>query len=294
MVMVCSRRPRGALMCMRQAAARLRNLITGFCSDPRIGRSPSRVTDLPQGAKDRPAAMADERPLDPTEAFAEISRIRLSDTNFDDVLHHCTRLGKRVIPGAAEVSVTLSRDGTAYTAASSGELASSLDEAQYEQGRGPCLDALASGQVLPSTDMRSERRWPQFAAHAVQAGCHSSLSVGLPVHETVPGAMNIYATEPHAFGAPAIALASTFAERAAVVLGNAHLYDTQTTLTHHLQTAMDSRAVIEQAKGIIMSNHLCTAERAFQILAKLSQDTNRKVRDVAQALVDRTTGPVQQ
>lgn len=251
------------------------------------------MADLPEGQGTRTAAMADEKLLDLIEAFAEISRIRLSDMNFDGVLHHCTRLGRRVIPGAAEVSVTLSRGGSAYTAAFSGVLALSLDEVQYEQGHGPCLDALASGGVLPVSDMRSERRWPQFAAHAVRAGCHSSLSVGLSVHEAVAGAMNIYATEPHAFGAHAIVLASAFAEQAAAVLGNAYLYEAQTTRTHQLQTAMDSRAVIEQAKGIIMGNRRCTAERAFQILAKLSQDTNRKLRDVAQDMVDRAAGAVQ-
>jgi len=141
--------------------------------------------------------------------------------------------------------------------------------------------------------MSSEKRWPQFTARAVQAGCHSSLSVGLPVHESVAGAMNIYATEPRAFDDDAVALAQTFAGYAAIALANAHLYDTQAALAHHMQTAMASRAVIEQAKGIIMGDRRCTAEQAFQILTKLSQDTNRKLRDVAQALVDRAAEPGQ-
>jgi GAF domain-containing protein len=235
--------------------------------------------------------MTDEELLDPTEAFAEINQIRLSDTNLDGVLNHLARLAKRTIPGAAEVSVTLSRGEAAYTAAFSGELALSLDETQYEQGHGPCLHALASGEIVPITDMGSERRWPQFAAHATQAGCHSSLSVGLPVHESVAGAMNIYATEPQAFDDDAVALAQAFAGYAAVALANAHLYDTQATLAHHMQTAMASRAVIEQAKGIIMGDRRCTPEQAFKLLTKMSQDTNRKLRDVAQTLVDRAAAP---
>jgi len=113
--------------------------------------------------------------------------------------------------------------------------------------------------------------------------------IGLPVHETVTGGMNIYATEPEAFDDDAVVLAQTFAGYAAVGLANAHLYDSTATLAQQMQVAMESRAVIEQAKGIIMGDRHCSAEEAFQILSKLSQDTNRKLRDIAQALVDQAS-----
>jgi GAF domain-containing protein len=232
------------------------------------------------------AAMADDEPLDPVEAFAEIHRIKLSETNLDGVLNHLSRLARRTIPGAAEVSVTLSRGKGAYTAAFTGDLALALDETQYQQGHGPCLDALASGDTMLIENVDTETRWPGYIPQAAAAGCHSSMSVGLPVHGSVAGALNIYATEPQAFDDDAVALAQTFAGYAAVALANAHLYDTQAALAYQMQTAMASRAVIEQAKGIIMGDRRCTAEQAFQILTKLSQDTNRKLRDVAQALVD--------
>jgi AmiR/NasT family two-component response regulator len=105
------------------------------------------------------------------------------------------------------------------------------------------------------------------------------------VHEAVTGALNVYATKPDAFDDDAIMIAQTFAGYAAVALANAHLYDTQATLAQHMQAAMEHRAVIEQAKGIIMAERRCTPDEAFQILTKLSQDTNRKLRDVATALV---------
>jgi len=84
----------------------------------------------------------------------------------------------------------------------------------------------------------------------------------------------------------------TFAGYAAVALANAHLYDTTANLAQQMQAAMDSRAVIEQAKGIIMGDRRCTADEAFAILTRLSQDSNRKLRDIAAALVDRAAeGP---
>jgi GAF domain-containing protein len=229
-------------------------------------------------------------PMDPHEAFAELGRIRLADIEIDALLDKIAQLAERSIPGASEVSVTLLYGNKPQTAAFTGELAKALDERQYERGYGPCLDAADTTASLLVPDTGSEDRWPGWAAEAAQAGVHSSLSVGLPVHEHVTGALNIYATTPKAFDDDAITIAQTFAGFAAVGLANAYLYETQATLAGHMQKAMDSRAVIEQAKGIIMGERRCTPDQAFTILTKLSQDSNRKLRDVAAALVAKATG----
>jgi len=223
--------------------------------------------------------------MDPTEAFSQLGRIKLSETDIDGVLDTIAGLAKRTIPGTDEVSVTLVRGKGAYTAAFTGDLARDLDETQYERGHGPCLDAATAGASLSLRDMAGETRWPDFAARAMAAGVGSSLSIGLPIHETVSGALNVYAGKPDTFDDDAIILAQTFAGYAAVALANAHLYDVTATLAQHMQAAMENRAVIEQAKGIIMGDRRCTAEEAFRILSRLSQDTNRKLRDVAAALV---------
>jgi hypothetical protein len=124
-----------------------------------------------------------------------------------------------------------------------------------------------------------------LSERADQAGARSSLSIGLPAQKTVTAALNLYARTPGAFDGDAISVGQRFAGYAAVALANAHLYDTKATLAAQMQAAMETLAVIEQAKGIIMGQRRCTAEEAFVILVKLSQDTNRKVRDVAAALV---------
>ncbi|MFE9192945.1 GAF and ANTAR domain-containing protein [Micromonospora sp. NPDC007208] len=235
--------------------------------------------------------MTHVEPMDPHQAFAELGRIRLADVDLDALLDRIAELAKRTIPGASEVSVTLLHGNKPQTAAFTGELARVLDEKQYERGYGPCLQAAESTSSLMVPDTGSEQRWPGWAHAAAQAGAHSSLSVGLPVHEHVTGALNIYATTPNAFDDDAIAIAQTFAGFAAVGLANAHLYETQATLAGHMQKAMESRAVIEQAKGIIMGERRCTPEQAFAILSKLSQDANRKVRDVASAIVENARRP---
>jgi GAF domain-containing protein len=231
--------------------------------------------------------MTNIEPMDPAEAFAQLGRIKLSDTNVDGVMNTIAALAKRSIPGASEVSVTLVRGKDAHTAAFTGDLALDLDETQYESGHGPCLDASAASTTLSVPEISSEARWPQWAARAREIGVNSSLSIGLPLQDAVTGALNIYATKPDAFDDDAILLGQTFAGYAAVALANAHLYETTASLAAQMQAAMDSRAVIEQAKGIVMSERRCTADEAFSILTKVSQHSNRKLRDVAAALVDR-------
>ncbi|MEU8821591.1 GAF and ANTAR domain-containing protein [Actinoplanes sp. NPDC048796] len=231
-------------------------------------------------------------PLQPAEAFAQLGRIKLIDTDLDGVLDTIAALAKRTVPGVAECSVTLVRDQRAFTAAFTGELALRLDESQYRSGHGPCLDASAGATTLSLPDLAAEKRWPRWVALALRHGAGSSLSIGLPVQDVVTGALNVYATTPHAFDREAITLAETFSGYAAVALANAHLYDSTATLAQQMRAAMASRAVIEQAKGVIMAERRCTADDAFKVLVKLSQDTNHKVRDLAQILVDQASGLV--
>ncbi|MCU7727989.1 GAF and ANTAR domain-containing protein [Actinoplanes sp. KI2] len=229
--------------------------------------------------------MTSDPPLDPTAAFRELGRIRLGDTDLAGVLDQVTHLAARSIPGAAEASVTLIRRGAAETAAHSGPSALAIDKWQYELGYGPCLDAAAGYTTIHVPDVSAEKRWPGWAPMARDAGIGSTLSVGLPIQEQVTGALNVYASSPDAFDEDAVGLAETFAGYAAVCLANAHLYETTTAFVGHLEKAMAGRAVIEQAKGIIMGQRQCTAEEAFAALAKASQDSHRKLREVATDLV---------
>ena len=235
--------------------------------------------------------MSVNQPLTPANAFAQLGRINLGETDLTGVLQLVADLARSTIPGADQVSVTLVRGKAAHTAVFTGEPAKALDELQYERGYGPCLDASVAAATLSVPDMSTEGRWPDWAARCAEAGVDSSLSIGLPVDEAVTGALNIYATKPNAFDDEAIAVAQTFAGYAAVALSNAHLFDATTTLAEHMRAALESRAVIEQAKGIIMGDRRCTANEAFRILTKLSQDSNRKVRDVAAALVAQAAAP---
>jgi GAF domain-containing protein len=229
-------------------------------------------------------------PLDARDAFAQLGELSFADTSMNAMLQRIAELAKQVIPGVAEASVSLITHDKPGTAAYTGRLALDLDESQYGRGYGPCLEAAVGEEIREITDARQETRWPDYARIAVERGSLSSLSVPVPVREAVHGALNLYGVEADAFDDDARDVARAFASYAAVAVHNMHLYESTRDLAQNLDMAMQSRAVIEQAKGILMSQRRCDATEAFSLLAAASQRSNRKLRDIAQAIVDGVTG----
>ena len=227
-----------------------------------------------------------DAPVGAQEAVSELGKIVLGDEPLDAILERIVHLAKNVLPASVEASITLLTTTKAETFAFTGELAIELDERQYETDRGPCLDAAATGNRIWVRNMARETRWPAFAASAAARGVRCSLSIPLPVQRDVTGALNFYDLEGRAFDERSIELAETFAAHAAVAVANARLYDSTATLARQMQQAMATRAVIEQAKGILMRDRGCDADEAFDALVSLSQQSHLKLREVAQRLVD--------
>jgi GAF domain-containing protein len=228
-----------------------------------------------------------DRPLsDPRDAVAELARLPFDTTTMDTMLQRIAELAKELIPVVADASVTLIAGDRPHTAAFTGRLALDLDESQYERGYGPCLEAAVGEEMREIADARQETRWPGYARSAVGRGSLSSLSVPLPVREGIYGGLNLYAIEADQFDDEARHISRVFASYAAVAVHNMHLYASTRDQAEHLDTAMKTRAVIEQAKGILMSQRRCDADEAFALLAAASQRSNRKLRHVAQGIVD--------
>jgi GAF domain-containing protein len=110
-------------------------------------------------------------------------------------LHKVARLAKNTVGGAEEVSLTLVHGTGAHTAVYTGELALTLDEWQYRAHGGSCLHAAATTTTVSVPDLTGEDRWPAYTSHALDAGVRSSLSVGLPLHDTVTGTLNLYSAK---------------------------------------------------------------------------------------------------
>ena len=211
-----------------------------------------------------------------------------SETSLRDVFQRVVDLAKLTLPEVTEASVTVVQGKGAHTPACTGDLASALDELQYQLGHGPCLLAASAVTVESISDMATETRWPDWTAGALEAGAHSSLSIALPINHTLSAALNLYAATPHAFDDDDIAVAQSLAGYASLATADGHIDNAKTTLSRHIDAVMHGEAVIEQAKGITMVERQCTAEEALAILTTTAHDTGRTVRDVAQALVDST------
>jgi len=228
--------------------------------------------------------------VDRAQAFAGLTKFILGGDPLDVILGRIAELGRQAMPQIDEISVTFVEDDRAKTVAFTSSLAVSLDERQYDSGFGPCLDAAISGRTIV-VDTARDSSYPEFSRAAERAGITHSVSVGLPIPQRIVGAVNLYSSAPEPVEEQTVALAEDFAGYAAVAVANAALSENATQLAAQMRTAMQSRAVIEQAKGILMGQRRLSADQAFQALAHMSQNSNRKLRDVAQRIVDETVAP---
>jgi GAF domain-containing protein len=226
------------------------------------------------------------RASDPRVAFAELSKIMLGAQPLSATLMRVAELAKQTIPGAAEVSVTLMEGGAVSSVSFTGALAVQLDERQYTAGFGPCMDAALSGETVAIPDTSDSDAYPDWAPAAARQGITHTMSIGLPVEQRTIGALNVYGAGDTPFDQATEELATAFASYAAVAVANAGVYASTATLAGNLQKALDSRAVIDQAKGILIGRHHFSAEAAFDELVQKSNHSNRRLREIAQDIVD--------
>ena len=223
-------------------------------------------------------------------ATVELQQLLLESEDIRGFLDELATLTVRVLPGDLSCGITVRRDHQAITVGSSDARASQVDEIQYGHHQGPCLHSLATGEEVLIDDLAADERWGDYQMPALGHGVRSSLSLPLRAEGQVIGALNIYASQPRAFGPPEQLLAGGFADEASRALALAVRIAERTEMSRHLQTALASRAVIDQALGIIMGQNRCTADEAFETLRTISQNRNVKVRDIAAEMITAVSG----
>jgi len=223
--------------------------------------------------------------LDAGPDDAELLALLASGGDLNSFLGDLVRLASRQVPGAEACGLTLSRDGTGVTVASTGPLAERADERQYELDAGPCLESMRTARAVRVDDMAAEERWTPYPARAAQLGVRSSLSLPLVVEGRSGGALNLYATEPEVFSADDEATATRWAQQATGALAVALRIADSDHPAETLLGGLDTRATIGQAVGLLMARERCTADQAFGLLRIASQRRNVKLRDVAAGVV---------
>lgn len=227
------------------------------------------------------------------QALRALSRFLVADASIGDTLHRIAALTVDAVEPANFVGMSMLDDrGKPVTAVFTDQDSPEIDGAQYEAGRGPCLDAWREQRVVRVVDTTADDQFPEFSAAAAERGILSTLSMPLAANNQGLGALNLYAPTRDAFSPEDEALVSDLATAASAVLANSVAYWGAYELSQHLQAAMEGRAVIEQAKGILMARSPdLDADGAFKLLISASQRENVKLREIAQRIVDRRPPP---
>jgi hypothetical protein len=246
--------------------------------------------------QDKELFVSDGSPLGPlAQQFAALTRALLDAETVGDALRRIVTAAKEAIPNADVVSVTLrSSTGEFYTPVETDQIAVEIDQLQYDFQEGPCVDAAhASGPAVGrSDDLAVEPRWPKFGPATAERGYRAVLSTALLPDARPPrlsGALNMYSRRRGGLNAADGDTALLLATHGSLALAHTQAVTTADLQASHLRKAIDSRDVIGQAKGILMSRRGITAEEAFDVLRRTSQDLNIKLADLATTLTTRHT-----
>jgi hypothetical protein len=182
----------------------------------------------------------------------------------------------------------LGEDGRPTTAVYTDPDSPAIDAAQYRDGKGPCLDAWRHNAVFRVDRVEDcAGEYPGFAAACLEHRVLSTLSLPMSAGEVAVGAVNLYSRRPVGFGEDDESVGCDLAAAGGAVLANVSAYWTAFELGQHLNEAMVSRAVIEQAKGMLMATTPgVSADDAFDMLRRASQRENVKLREVARRIVE--------
>ena len=225
-------------------------------------------------------------PLDTSAAvFAKLCRLPIEDDNPRQLLGQVATLGRRAVPNATGLSVSLGSPVEPDTIATESEFAQAVDGVQFEAGQGPCVDAYNNSEMTLSQRVSEDPRWPIFASRVATVDLRSALAFPLQQGTETIGVVNLYASQDDAFDAHDIHIAGLFAAAVGAVVQDVRERDSLRKFGQQLEEALKSRAQIDQAKGIIMARHGCSADEAFARLVTVSRNTNTKLNDLSSRLV---------
>jgi len=227
-------------------------------------------------------------PVQLADVFVEMADTLVDDFDVIDFLHVLAERCVQLLGVSAAGLLLTDQQGALQVVAASSERTRLLELFQLQTDQGPCVDCFRTGQPVSVTDLPSAGRWPRFTAAAAEVGFAAVHALPMRLRKEVIGALNLFDTNPGALDADKIRIGQAVADVATIGLLQQRAIHRRDLVTEQLQTALNSRVLIEQAKGVLAERlHVDVAE-AFTILRGGARSHNRRLSDLAQAIVDGT------
>jgi GAF domain-containing protein len=223
-----------------------------------------------------------------SEAFVELTDTMVADFDVIDFLHVLTSRSVELLEVSAAGLLLADLRGELRVVAASSEAARLLELFQLQSDQGPCLDCFRSGRPVAAVDLGADRRWPRFAAAAGQAGFTAVQALPMRLRDQVIGALNLFRATPGAFDPASVRIGQALADVATIGLLHERSMRRSDTLNEQLQTALNSRVIIEQAKGKLAERLGIDVNQAFTLLRDQARDRNQRLSDLARAFIEGT------
>jgi transcriptional regulator with GAF, ATPase, and Fis domain len=222
------------------------------------------------------------------EAFVTLADTLVADYDVIDVLHQLTIECVELLRVDAAGLLLSDQRGALQMAAASTERARVVELFQLQSDEGPCLDCFRASRPIAAPDLRGMTEWPRFIAHTLDTGYRSVHAVPMRLRTETIGALNLFGIQPRALGPNELRIAQALADVATIGILQERAIRRRDVLAEQLQLALNSRVVIEQAKGVLAERGQLEMERAFEVLRGYARSTQQRLSDVALGVANRT------
>jgi GAF domain-containing protein len=224
-------------------------------------------------------------------ALTQLADLRMSPVTIEAALHRIVESADALFQVDGSALMLIDSDQVLRNLAVSHLRAALLEELQAEHGEGPCVDAYDEKQTVSADDLRREARWPGFSPAAAGRGLAAVLASPIPYSSEAVGVVAVFASGPHPWTEAEQEAIVAFTDLAAMLILNAMEARERGLIAVQLQGALDSRVVIEQAKGVLVGRHGLSPRQAFERLRGLARDQRRPLAEVAEAMVSAAQRP---
>jgi len=231
-------------------------------------------------------AMPDQAALN--RVFAQYARTIVGRYDIGDLLYQLTDHVLSVLDVSGAGVCLADTDGQLQFVAASDQFVVTVEQSQVQASEGPCHDAYRSGQPVIVADLNRVDCWPVYTPVAIKVGCQAVIGLPMRVDERCIGALNVYSDQPREWSDEDIQAAQLLADMASGYIINLRQFEQARQLAAQLQTALDSRVVIERAVGILAERHHLGIAEAFEVLRGYARRNNRKLHEVAGAVIEGT------